>query len=56
MGLPERNRTSDEVDAIPCPVLSATKAGNFPGEAMEATVATTEPLRKFLRLKESFFS
>jgi hypothetical protein len=56
MGLPERNTTSDEVEAIPCPVFSAAKAGTVPGMAMDATVAATEPLRKFLRLKDSFFS
>jgi len=56
IGLPERNTTSDEVDAIPCPVFSTAKAGNSPGEAMDATAVATEPLKKFLRLKDTFFS
>jgi hypothetical protein len=56
MGLAERKTTSEDVDAIPCPVFSAARAGMFPGMAMDATVAATEPLRKFRRLKAAFFS
>jgi hypothetical protein len=56
MGLAERKRTSEEVEAVPCPVFSAAKAGTFPGKAIEATVAATEPLKNFRRLKTSFFS
>ena len=55
MGLPDRNTTSDEVDAKPCPVFSVPKADNFPGEAMDATAVATEPLKKFLRLMGPFF-
>ena len=53
MGLAERKAISD--GAVPCPEFSVAKAGKFPGMPMEATVAATEPLRKFRRLKASFF-
>jgi hypothetical protein len=52
MGLADRKAISD--DAVPCPAVSPAIAGMLPGRPMEATVAATEPLRKFRRVKASF--
>jgi hypothetical protein len=54
MGLAERKAISD--GAIPCSAFSAAKTGKFPGNTADATVAATDPLKKFRRLKASLLS
>jgi hypothetical protein len=56
MGWAERKEISEELVSRPVGERLPDEERPFPGAAMEATVAATDPLRKFRRVRDCFFS